>query len=144
MARRKAVLVLDPARAGEQLAYVAERAEIIHRAGDQLWVSLADEQVARFASQGIVVQVREDADTIQVPAGSFDPVVALPEPPAELRAADGSGIHQLVQFVAPPDPAWIAAIGALGPPLIPHPTGETRVFRLREGASAASPALTFD
>jgi serine protease AprX len=143
MARRKAVLVLDPARAGEQLAYVAERAEIIHRAGDQLWVSLADEQVARFASQGIVVQVREDADTIQVPAGSFDPVVALPELPAELRAADGSGIHQLVQFVAPPDPAWIAAIGAMGPPYILHLPADAGVFRLSEDVSAAIRALPF-
>src|SRR4051812_11667949 len=144
MARRKAVLVLDPARAGEQLAYVSERAEIVHRTGDQLWVSLADEQLDRLAGQGIVVQVREDADRIQVPAGTFDPVAALPEPPAELRAPSGDGNdHQLVQFVALPDPSWIAAIGSIGGSFALHLPPNVGVFRQGEDLSAALRALPF-
>jgi subtilisin family serine protease len=144
MARTKAVLVLYPARAGEQLAYVSERAEIVHRAGDQLWVSLADEQVERFAAQGIVVQVRRDADTIQVPAGTFDPVAALPEPPAELRSSGSDGnLHQLVQFVAPPDPAWIATIATAGGEFVRHLPADAAVFRCSRDIGDVIRALPF-
>ena len=148
MARKKAVLILDPARAGEQLAYVSERAEILHRAGDQLWAAVTDEQVDRFAGQGIVVQVHEEADSVQVPAGTFDPVVAAPEPPADLRAPapapGGEGdAYCLVQFVAPADPAWIAAIADLGGIYVQHVPAYAGAFRLAAGLAAAVGALPY-
>ena len=38
MSRIKAALIVDPDRRAELLAYVSERAEILHGVGDQLWV----------------------------------------------------------------------------------------------------------
>jgi hypothetical protein len=142
MARIKAVLILDPARAGEQLAYVAERAKILHTAGDQLWAAITDDQVDRFAGQGIAVQVREDADSVHVPAGTFDPLVAVPEPPAELRVPTGN-LHQLVQFIAPPDPGWIAAIADLGGSFVQQIPAVAGAFRLTGDAAASVAALAY-
>jgi len=131
MARIKAVLILDPSRAADQLAYVSERAEILRRVGDQVWAAITDEQVDRFAGQGIVVQVHADADSIHVPAGTFDPIAATPDPPAGLRARDGDGeAYHLVQFIAPPDPAWIAAIAGLGGSFVGYIPADAGAFRL--------------
>ncbi len=142
MARRKAVLILDPARAAEQLGYLSERAEILCQVGDQVWASITDEQADRFAGQGITVQVHDDADLIHVPAGTFDPVPAPPDPPAGLRAADDEAYH-LVQFIAPPDPAWIAAITGLGGSFAGHVPADAAAFRLGADQAAAVAALPY-
>lgn len=142
MARKKAVLILNPARAAEQLGYLAERAEILRQVGDQVWAAITDEQVDRFAGQGIAVQVHDDADLIHVPAGTFDPVPDAPDLPAGLRAADGEAYH-LVQFIAPPDPAWIAAITGLGGSFVCHVPADAGAFRLGADLMPAVRALPY-
>jgi hypothetical protein len=62
MSRIKAALILDPDRRDEQLAYLSERVRILSKAGDQLWVSMTEDQSERFAGQGIAVQPHEEAD----------------------------------------------------------------------------------
>ena len=57
MSRKKAALILDPNRRREQMAYVSERAEILHEFGGQLWVSMTEAQAGRFANRGITVQL---------------------------------------------------------------------------------------
>ena len=135
MARLKAVLIPDPARRDEQLAYLRERVEILLEAGDLIWASITDDQVPRFAEQGITTQVRVDADLVQVPGGAFDPVAALPEPPAALQ---GEGGYLLVQFVAPPDRTWIAAIAALGGDHVRYLPAAVGVFHPAPAASAVA------
>src|SRR5215208_4438794 len=106
MSRTKAALILDPDRRDEQLAYLSERVETLHEAGDQLWVSMTEDQSERLAGQGIVVQLHEEADLIELPAVTFDPAAGSPEPPDDLHATpppQGSTGYYLVQFVAPPD-----------------------------------------
>src|SRR5215207_6796275 len=87
MSRIKAALILDPDRREEQLSYLSERVSTLHEAGDQLWVSMTEEQADRLARQGIAVQLHEEADLIELPAVTFDPAAGSPEPPDDLRAA---------------------------------------------------------
>jgi len=111
----KATLILDAQRRDEQLAYVAERTAILAETGDRLWVALYPPQVDLFTARGIAVQLQPEADLVQVPAGTFDPLVAVPEPPPGLRAAPaGSAVRRLVQFDAPPSADWISEITRLG------------------------------
>src|SRR5215208_7065050 len=117
MSRTKAALILDPNQRAEQLAYLSERVQILHEVGDQLWVSMTEDQADRLAAQGIVVQLHEEADLIELPAVTFDPAEGGPEPPEGLRAAPpnpGVTGYYLVQFIAPPDPDWIHDIIRLG------------------------------
>jgi len=90
MSRIKAALILDPNRREEQLAYLSERVQTLHEAGDQLWVSMTEEQSERLAGQGIAVQLHAEADLIELPAVTFDPAAGSPEPPDGLRTAPGS------------------------------------------------------
>src|SRR4051794_18460624 len=102
MGRVKAVLILDPRRRAEQMAFVLERTEILYEAGDQLWVAITEEQAARFAEHGLIVQLHPEADWVEVPAGAFDPIVAVPEPPVEIRAPEAqAGVEAwyIVQFI---------------------------------------------
>ncbi len=133
MSRTKAALILDPVRRGEQLAYLSGRVRVLHEAGDQLWVSMTEDQSGRLAEQGIVVQLHEEADLIELPAVTFDPASGSPEPPEELRAApppqNASGYY-LVQFVAPPDPTWVHEILRLGGSYVQNVPVNAGVFRL--------------
>src|SRR5215204_5403475 len=117
MSRIKAALILDPDQREEQLAYLSERVETLHEVGDQLWVSMTQEQADRLAGQGIVVQLHEEADLIELPAVRFDPTAGSPVPPEGLRAAsppEGASGYHLVQFIAPPDPTWVHEVIRLG------------------------------
>src|SRR5215208_5878380 len=117
MSRIKAALILDPDQREEQLAYLSERVETLHEVGDQLWVSMTQEQADRLAGQGIVVQLHEEADLIELPAVRFDPTAGSPVPPEGLRATalpEGASGYHLVQFIAPPDPTWVHEVIRLG------------------------------
>ena len=117
MTRTKAALMLDPNRRAEQLAYLSGRAEVLKEAGDHLWVSITDAQAERFEEHGIIVQLHEEADLIELPAVTFDPAASVPEPPEALRAAPpgyGASGYYLVQFIAPAEPAWVHEIIHLG------------------------------
>ncbi|HEX2729731.1 MAG TPA: S8 family serine peptidase [Rubrobacteraceae bacterium] len=117
MSRTKAALILDPDRREEQLAYLSERVETLHEAGDQLWVSMTEDQAERLAGQGIAVQLHEEADLIELPAARFDPAAGSPVPPEGLRAAsppEGTSSYHLVQFIAPPDPTWVHEVIRMG------------------------------
>ena len=117
MSRTKAALILDPDRREEQLAYLSERVETLHEAGDQLWVSMTEDQAERLAGQGIAVQLHEEPDLIELPAARFDPAAGSPVPPEGLRAAsppEGTSSYHLVQFIAPPDPTWVHEVIRMG------------------------------
>jgi serine protease AprX len=138
----KATLILDERRRDAQLAYIAERADVLAEMGDQLWVSIVPDVAARFTEQGITVQLHPEADRVQVPAGAFEPLAGEPEPAAALRAAEPPA-HHIVQFVAPPSAAWNAEVAGLGgAPARALPPSAT-VFHLPEGADAAVRALPF-
>jgi hypothetical protein len=55
MSRIKAALILDPDQREEQLAYLSERVETLHEVGDQVWVSMTQEQANRLAGRSLVV-----------------------------------------------------------------------------------------
>src|SRR5215213_830380 len=117
MSRIKAALILDPDQREEQLAYLSERVETLHEVGDQLWVSMTQEQADRLAGKGIVVQLHEEADLIELPAVRFDHTAGSPVPPEGLRATalpEGASGYHLVQFIAPPDPTWVHEVIRLG------------------------------
>src|SRR5690348_11515994 len=117
MPRIKAILTLDADRRPEQLAYVAERAQVLYGVGDQLWVSMSDDLAERFGRQQIGVQAQPDADLIELPAITFRPADGTPEPPPALRAPEPTGdqaAYDLVQFIGPALPEWVAAIADAG------------------------------
>src|SRR5215218_3560921 len=133
MSRIKAALILDPDQREEQLAYLSERVETLHEVGDQLWVSMTQDQADRLAGQGIVVQLHEEADLIELPAVTFDPAAGSPEPPEDLRAApppQGASRYYIVQFIAPPDPTWVHEILRLGGSYVQNLPVNAGVFRL--------------
>lgn len=146
MSRKKAALILDPDRRPEQMAYVAERAEILHQFGDQLWVSITGEQVSRFAERGIGVQIREEADWIELPAIVFDPAGGEPEPPSGYEAAEppaNERAYYLVQFIAPVDPAWVREITNVGGTFVQNVPVNAGVFRLGAGEASTVKGLRY-
>src|SRR5918994_2905928 len=133
MSRIKAALILDPDQREEQLAYLSERVETLHKVGDQLWVSMTEEQSDRLAGQGIVVQLHEEADLIELPAVTFDPNAGSPVLPEGLGAAPPDSPEKgyyLVQFIAPPDPTWVHDIIRLGGSYVQNLPVNAGVFRL--------------
>jgi serine protease AprX len=133
MSRTKAALILDPDRRDEQLAYLSERVETLYEVGDQLWVSMTEDQSERLAVQGIAVQLHEEADLIELPALTFDPASGSPEPPEDLRAKQppqGATAYYLVQFVAPPDPTWAHEILRLGGSYVQNLPVNAGLFKL--------------
>lgn len=119
MARERigATLILDPDRVGEQLTFIRPRAEVVRAFGDRVWTNITPEQAERFREQGIAVQFHEEAYLVDLPAVLFDPLEdEEPRPPAELAAAPAPGApaYFVVQFVAPPEPAWFGALEELG------------------------------
>ncbi len=135
----KAVLLFDPNRRRDQLAFVRERAKILHEFGDRVWVSMAEEQTARFTAKGIQVQPQEGADLIQLPAIVFDPEEAKPAPPAELAATEPTGddtAYYVVQFAVAPEPDWIQAIQELRGVLVEDVPVHAAVFTLTSQQAA--------
>lgn len=145
MSRTKAVLLLDPNRIEEQRAYIAERAENIFEIGDRLFASITEEQVPRFLEQGIHVQLDPDADLVEVPAATFDPLASEVLVPDSLRAPapGGESVHHVVQFHAPADPSWIGEIAELGGSLVEDLPVHAGIFRLTGDQASAVRALAF-
>ena len=83
---QKAILMFDPDRRPEQVAFVTARTQILHQNGDQAWVVIDEGQAERMAAEGILVQFHPEADWIETPAIVFDPLVQEPQPPADLTA----------------------------------------------------------
>jgi hypothetical protein len=110
MARRRAVLLLDPQRRQEQLAYLRGRVRDAYQVGDLVGATVDEEQVARLAGQGIWVQLDAAVGTVLLPAVAFDPAAGEPQPPAGLAAPplDGDAVaYHLVQLAWPADPSWL-------------------------------------
>ena len=146
MSRIKAALILDPDRREEQLSYLSERVSTLHEAGDQLWVSMTEEQADRLARQGIAVQLHEEADLIELPAVTFDPAAGSPEPPDDLRAApppQGATGYYVVQFVAPPDPTWVHEVLRLGGSYVQNLPVNAGVFRISAIMAAEAGQMGF-
>ena len=141
MSRIRASLIFDPNRREEQMAFVRERVSDLYEYGSQVWTSVTEDQAARFAEQGIFVQLHEGSDLIQLPAVVFDPSQAVPEPPSDLAAREPSGdetAYYLAQFIAPPDPNWISFIEELGASLVQDVPPQVRVFRMTAAQAAQS------
>ncbi|HJQ29587.1 MAG TPA: hypothetical protein VJ827_09605, partial [Rubrobacter sp.] len=146
MSRIKAALILDPNRREEQLAYLSERVQILHEVGDQLWVSMTEEQSERLAGQGIAVQLHEEADLIELPAVTFDPDAGSPEPPEGLRAASppqGETGYYVVQFVAPPDPTWVHELLRLGGGYVQNLPVNAGIFKISAIMAAEAGQMGF-
>jgi hypothetical protein len=139
MSRKKAVLLFDPERRPEQLAYTSERAHVLYASGDHLWVTIEEEQAPRFTQQGIAVEFFDEADTIIVPATIFDPVALEPLPPEALTAPTPTGgeeAYYLVQFIGAWLPEWIGSITERGGTFIQDVPTFVGVFRLTAGLAA--------
>lgn len=139
MSRVKASLMFDPNRREEQLAFVRERVSELHEYGSQAWVSITEDQAARFAEQGIWVQFHESSDMILLPAVIFDPSQAVPEPPAELSAQEPRGedtAYHIVQFIAPPDRHSISFIEGLGASFVQDAPAHAAIFKMTAAQAA--------
>jgi hypothetical protein len=148
MSRVKATLMLDPARRQEQLAFVRERvnADDIREFGDQLWVSILEDQAPRFAEAGIYVQFHPEADSIVLPAIVFDPPADEPDPPADLRATEPTGAttaYYLVKYFAPPDSSWIDDLHAIDGTLVDDVPTQAAVYRFTAENAGLARALPF-
>lgn len=125
---QKAILMFDPDRRPEQVAFVTARTQILHQNGDQAWVVIDEGQAERMAAEGILVQFHPEADWIETPAIVFDPLVQEPQPPADLAAA--AGPYAIVQFIASPQESWVSQIQELGGALVQSVPVNGMVMRL--------------
>jgi subtilisin family serine protease len=154
MARKKATLILDPARRAAQLAFIRDRAEVLLSIGDQLWASIEESQVPRLIAQGIAVQIDPTADLVEVPAALFDPLAGEPDPPPDLTVDQGQPLvalmattdrppYQLIQFIGPIQPAWLDGIAELGGEYVQALIGNVAAFRLDQSQAGATRALEY-
>ena len=56
---QKAILMFDPDRRPEQVAFVTARTQILHQNGDQAWVVVEEGQAERMAAEGMAILVAE-------------------------------------------------------------------------------------
>jgi len=134
----KALLTFDPFRSPEQLAYVLERTAILLQTGSSAWVDIDEAQAERFSGQGILVsmysaEISEDTDLIRLPAASFDPLAAEPQPPPGLTAQAPAGAdtaYYIVQFIGPPQIEWLVALAELETVYIQDCPANAAIFRL--------------
>lgn len=146
MSRKKAILILDADRSSEQLAWVTERVGAVHELGEFLWASVTDDQIERLAQQGIVVQVQDTSDVIELPALIFDPSEIEPNPPAALTASPPvaeATAYYLVQFFAPPEPSWVSTLEDLGGLYVQDVPTHGAVMRLTADQATAVRDLAF-
>jgi serine protease AprX len=144
MSRQKALLLLDPQRRSEQLAYLEARAEAVYEIGDSIWASITEAQIERFISQGIEVQVQPEATQVDLPAVSFDPAVGVPLPATDLRGTAPIGdatAYYLVQIGAPLGDEVIDQIEAMGGTYVQTLPEYALIFRLTAAQVTAVEAL---
>ena len=128
---QKAILMFDPDRRPEQVAFVTARTQILHQNGDQAWVVIDEAQAERIAAEGILVQFPPEADWIETSAIVFDPLIQEPQPPADLAAPLTSAApYVIVQFVASPQESWVSQIQEMGGALIQSVAVNGMVMRL--------------
>ena len=141
---QKAILMFDPDRRPEQVAFVTARTQILHQNGDQAWVVIDEGQAERMAAEGILVQFHPEADWIETPAIVFDPLVQEPQPPADLAAAlSATGPYAIVQFVAAPQESWVSQIQEMGGTLVQSVPVNGMVMRLDPELLGAVRGLDF-
>ncbi len=145
----KAMLLLDPDRRDDQLAVIAERAQVLLESGDRLWVEMNEALADRFADAGIQVQPQEGMDRIELPALVFDPAEGEPAVPpalaAPVPAGDAAGYH-LLQFVVPPEPEWLQALedgGGVFLGLVPSHAAVFAFSAAQAEAARAHPSVTW-
>ena len=137
---QKAILMFDPDRRPEQVAFVTARTQILHQNGDQAWVVIDEGQAERMAAEGILVQFQPEADWIETPAIVFDPLVQEPQPPADLAS---SGPYAIVQFIATPQESWVSQIQEMGGALVQSVPVNGMVMRLGPELLGAVRGLDF-
>ena len=117
----------------QQLAAIAERVPDYRDFGDRVWVRIDEDQAARFAAQGISVQLFPDAELVVLPAVVFRPPDENPQPPDGLAATPPSGddtSYAVVLFAGTPQREWINATRDLGAALVEDLDGQAAVFRM--------------
>ncbi|HEX8474431.1 MAG TPA: S8 family serine peptidase [Pyrinomonadaceae bacterium] len=125
---------------GEQERFVRDRAEVIQVFGDQVWANITPEQAETFRQQGIEVQFHEQAYLVELPGILFDPVEGEPQPPADFafnEPPDGETTYYLVQFQAPPDQDWIAALEETGATYVSDAPQQVGLFRMTTDEAAS-------
>lgn len=140
MARILAAVQLDPDRAPEQAAFLAERVTVLRQSGGQLWVEMEDTQVPTLLAEGMDVQPQAGGGVVELPALAFRPATETAEPPPNLTAPEPAGDEEgfwLVHFRSPVDKGWLTEIAALGGTHVQSVPVQAGVFRLT-GAQAES------
>jgi hypothetical protein len=149
MARIRASVTLDPNRTREQRAFIADRQssiQVLRDLGGSLWVAMEDNQVDTLLGQGMAVVALPDAELVELPAITFDPGTQTVEPPDDLRRQEPTGdatADYLVQFVAPPDKAWIQEIATIGGELLQNVPTHAAVYRFTRAEADAVRALSY-
>ena len=137
---QKAILMFDPDRRPEQVAFVTARTQILHQNGDQAWVVIDEGQAERMAAEGILVQFHPEADWIETPAIVFDPLFRNR---SRRRISPQPGRMQIVQFVAAPQESWVSQIQEMGGALIQSVPINGMVMRLSGERLSAVRGLDF-
>lgn len=133
------MLMLDPHRRAEQMAYVEARVETVYEVGDMIWAAVTEQQIDRFIAQGISVQLQPEAGLIELPAVEFDPVEGVPLPAADLRIAPPTAeetAYYIVQFAAPLGESGIAEIEELEGIYVQEVPEYGLIFQLTAGQAA--------
>jgi hypothetical protein len=133
------MLLLDPERQVAQQAFVAERTTVLAETGTGLWVEMDEALTARLTEAGIHVQPQEASGRIALPALVFDPALRLPQVAPALAAPDAR--YQIVQFIAPPDEAWLQSLQDLGGIYLGDVPAHAALFSLDAAQQTAARAL---
>lgn len=141
----KALLTFDPFRAPEQIAYVLDRTTFLLQAGSSAWVDIDADQAERFSDQGILVsfynaEVSQDTDLLRLPAASFDPLAAEPQPPPGLTAQPPGGAstaYYIVQFIGPTQLEWLTTLAEQEAQYIQDCPSNAAIYRLSAAQASA-------
>jgi hypothetical protein len=145
MSRQRAVLVLDPQRREQQIAFIAERDPNYLEFGDHVWAMLTEDQADVFSRQGILVQFQSEANVVEVPAGFFRPPEEVPQPPEALTAVEPTGSNRayyIVLFIASL-PEFVNGVTELGAELIDDLPGPAVIFKMTSEQATQVRALPY-
>jgi hypothetical protein len=142
---QRAVLMLDPQRRLEQIAFIAQRDPNYREFGERIWALLDETQADIFAREGILVQFQTESDLVEVPAGVFRAPAEVPQPPADLAATEPTGsdrAYYIVLFLASL-PEFVDGVTALEGELIDDLPGPAVIFKLTSEQAAQVRALSY-